>query len=129
MGLRIALTAAAVAALTVPMSLMAPAEASHGGVGVRSSGSCDDGSHWKLKAHRDDGRLKVEAEVDSNRAGQSWHWALKRDGHRVRHGITQTRGRSGSFEIERRLADRPGTDRIVFRARHAGAVCRGAVRL
>ncbi len=36
---------------------------------IRKSGRCSAGTVWKLKAKTDDGRLEIELEVDSNRAG------------------------------------------------------------
>src|SRR3954447_26612700 len=84
----------ALAALSVSalLTLGAPAYASHGGDDpagddhgggggggggggdgrVVKTGSCTDGSRWKLKVKNDDGRLEVEGEVDSNTSGQTW---------------------------------------------------------
>lgn len=128
------------------LTLGAPALASHddpagddnggGGVGggggggggrVIKTGSCSDGARWKLKVKSDDGRLEVEGEVDSNVSGQDWAWKIKDDGSVVARGTATTAGRSGSFEVERRVDDRAGTDTIVFRARHAGEVCSGTI--
>ena len=68
---RTTLAAVAIAALTLPVGVVAPAVASDGGGGdVRTSGSCSGRAHWKLKAKPDDGRIEVEGEVDSNRSGQ-----------------------------------------------------------
>ena len=98
---------------------------------VRRSGSCSAASDWKLKAAHDDGRLEVEFEVDSNVVGQSWTWRLVDNGVRVASGTATTTAPSGSFEVNRRIADRAGTDAVRFRATNSrsGEVCTGLVRL
>jgi hypothetical protein len=125
---RTALAAIAVAALTLPVGLVAPASASHGGRDeVRRSGGCSGSAHWKLKAKPDDGRIEVEGEVDSNRSGQLWHWTFKHNGSTSASGAKRTGGRSGSFEVTRRMADLAGQDHFTFRATHRGQVCRGTI--
>jgi hypothetical protein len=128
MVIRTALAALAVTALTLPMAFVAPASASHGGGGdVRTSGRCSGNAHWKLKAKPDDGRIEVEGEVDSNRAGQVWHWRFKHNGSVSAKGSRKTGGRSGSFEVQRRMTNLAGRDHFLFRAVHAGQVCRGTI--
>jgi len=125
---RTALAALAASAITLPIGLAAPATASHGGGdAVRTSGGCSGTAHWKLKAKADDGRIEVEGEIDSNKAGQAWKWTLKHNGSLSAKGTSKTAGRSGSFEVQRRMANLAGTDRFVFRAEHAGQVCRGTI--
>lgn len=91
--------------------------------GVVRGGTCSNGARWKIKAKPDDGRLEVEAEIDSNRVGQTWTWVLKHNGSVSARGASRTAGRSGSFEVERRTVDAAGTDDFRFRATHDGAVC------
>jgi hypothetical protein len=125
---RTVLATLAVAALTLPVGLVAPATASHGGGDdVRTSGRCSGSAHWKLKAKPDDGRLEVEGEIDSNKSGQVWHWTFKHDGSVSARGTKRTGGRSGSFEVERRMTNLAGKDHFVFRATHRGQVCRGTI--
>ena len=88
---------------------------------VRTSGACSAGATWKLKAKADDGRLEVELEVDSNRVGQSWSWRIKDNGVLVHSGTATTVAPSGSFEVERRIANRAGTDTVTAYARHAAS--------
>jgi hypothetical protein len=134
---RLPLLASAATALL--LTLGAPAYASHGdddpagddhgggggGTRVVETGSCSDGARWELKVKSDDGGLEVEGEVDSNAAGQGWRWKLKDNGAVVARGTATTGGRSGSFSVERRVADRPGTDRITFKASYRGQTCAG----
>jgi hypothetical protein len=125
---RTALAGFAVAALTVPIGLFSPASASHGGGSdVRTSGRCSGTAHWRLKAKPDDGRIEVEGEIDSNRSGQVWRWTLTHNGSLSARGTKRTAGRSGSFEVERRMADLAGRDHFTFRATHRGQVCRGTI--
>jgi hypothetical protein len=126
---RTALATIAFALISVPASLVAPAQASHGGDdhgGVRTSGHCGS-TRWQLKTKHDDGRFEVEGEIDSNRAGQKWHWTFKHNGSTSAKGTKRTSGRSGSFSVERRMTDLAGKDHFAFRATHGGTVCRGTI--
>ena len=69
--------------------------------------------------------MEVEAEIDSNRTGQTWSWTLRHDGRVADRGTSVTGGPSGSFDVERRTADSTGTDAFKFRAvnRASGEVC------
>src|SRR4051794_14590736 len=126
MSARTTLATFAFAALTLPLALTAPASASHGGGDdVRARGGCSGSAHWKLKAKPDNGRIEVEGEIDSNRSGQVWRWKLKHDGSVSAKGTKTTGGASGSFQVQRRMANLAGTDHFVFRAEHPGQVCRG----
>lgn len=94
-------------------------------------GSCSGSTDWKIKAKPDDGRLEVEAEIDSNRAGQTWAWTLRHDGKVAAQGRSRTAGRSGSFEVERKTRNTAGADAFKFRAvnRASGEVCVARVSL
>ena len=94
---------------------------------VIRTGGCSGGAHWKLKVKTDDGRLEVEGEIDSDVAGQQWRWTLRHNGSVSDRGTGTTSGRSGSFEVERRMVNLAGTDAITFRAVRDGQVCRGVV--
>ena len=130
MKTRTALAALTISTLALPLAAVAPATASHADRGgVRAHGGCDGPAVWKLKAKHDNGRIQVEAEVDSNHAGQVWHWTIKHDGNIAAKGSKTTHGRSGSFTVARRLSNKAGKDHITFRAvrRATGAVCSGKV--
>jgi hypothetical protein len=94
---------------------------------VIRTGSCGGSTTWKLKVKTDDGRLEVEGEIDSNVSGQRWSWTLRHNGSVSDRGVSTTTGRSGSFEVERKIVDLAGTDRIAFRAVRGSQVCRGVV--
>lgn len=126
MNARTSLAVGAVVA-TVTVGTIAPAHAGSGDVVRR--GDCSGRADWKVKVGPDDGRLEVEAEVDSNRAGQRWRWQLRQDGSLVASGTRRTGGTSGSFTVRRLVSNTAGPDRIVFTARHrvTGQTCRGVV--
>jgi hypothetical protein len=131
MSVRTLLAALTLSALALPLTPV-PALASHGDGGeVRSHGGCDGPAVWKLKVKRDSGRIELEAEVDSNRAGQVWHWRIKHNGSLSARGSSTTSGTSGSFSVQRRMADLAGADHFRFRAVHRanGDVCRGTISL
>jgi hypothetical protein len=95
---------------------------SGGGNGdVRVAGKCTAASSSKLKIKNDDGRIEAEFEVDSNRNGQQWNVVLTDNGVTVASGVGVTKAPSGSFEFERRIPNRAGTDTIVATAKNAAS--------
>jgi hypothetical protein len=121
--------AIAVAALTPAAAL-----AKHGGGGgdnvKRVSGNCSGNATAKLKAKPDDGRLEVELEVDQNRNGVKWKVRLRRDGRLAVNTSATTRAPSGSFEVERHLANGAGSDHISARATSpTGQVCTASLTI
>lgn len=97
---------------------------------VRTSGVCQGGAHWKLKAGAEDGGIEVEGEIDNNRNGQTWKWTLTHDGKASGSGTRKTVAPSGSFEVRRVTGNWGGTDVFVFRAQRPGTqqICRGTIR-
>lgn len=115
-----ALCLGAAAAVAVP----AAADA-RGDDDIRRAGTCSAGATAKLKLSGDDGRIEVEFEVDQNRNGVPWQVTITRNGSRVFSGTRTTRAPSGSFSVERRIADLSGADVVRARATNrAGQVCR-----
>ncbi len=132
MNTRTALATLTLSALAVPVAVMAPASASHGDANrVTRSGACSASAHWKLEVKPDDGRIELEAEVDSNRSGQVWTWRITHNGSLSARGTRTTAGSSGSFTVHRRMANLAGPDHFAFRAerRSTGQVCRGTITL
>jgi hypothetical protein len=119
-------TAAGVVALAVVAAGATSAEAK-GRTVIRSGGCENSSATWKLKAQSDDGKIEVEFQVDSNRAGQTWAVRLGDNGHRFFTGNRTTAGTSGSFTVNRRIANRAGTDNIHARATRGAASCAGVV--
>ena len=118
--------------LAFPIVLLgsaSPALAKGGGNGdVRASGPCATGS-WELKAKLDDGRIEVEAEIDTNRVGQTWAWRLSDNGAQFASGTGTTVAPSGSFEVRRLTANRAGADVLHLTATRGATTCAGTVRL
>lgn len=114
------LAALVLAVLATHVVLVGPAQADDD---VERRGSCGHGASWKIKAKPDDGRIEVEAEIESRRGGQRWSWVLSHNGTFSARGSSRTSSRSGSFEVERLTVDAPGTDTFLFRATRRGVVC------
>jgi hypothetical protein len=127
----VTLTAAAATATALVIAGAAlPADAAGGGDVIRQGG-CSGSATWKLKAKPDDGRLQVEGEVDANRNGQTWRWKILRNGNVVANGTSTTHAPSGSFSVERRIANPNGSDRIGWRATNpaTGQTCQGSLTI
>ena len=117
------------AAAATGLSLVVAAPADAGDREVIRRGSCSGSTDWKLKAKKEDGRIEVEAEIDSNRNGRTWHWRLVHNGSVTARGTKTTRAPSGSFEVRRVVVDLTGADHLKLRARKgaSGETCRGSV--
>jgi hypothetical protein len=95
-----------------------PAYAGGGGTQVTSRGTCSASSVSKLALKHDDGLIETQFEVDSNRVGQRWSVVIKDNGVIVFSGARTTTAPSGTFEVQRRLPNRAGTDTIVASAQN-----------
>jgi hypothetical protein len=125
-------TALAVAALSSALVVTgAPLAHAKGGDAIIRTGSCSGSADWKLKAKHDDGLIETEWEVDSNRSGQTWRVRVRDNGVLVVKTRATTTGASGSFSVERRVANRTGTDSLVARATdlNSGQTCVGQLSL
>ena len=103
------------------LAIGSPALAKDGDVLVR--GSCSARSAAKLKLSNEDGRIEIEVEVDQNRNGVPWTVVLTRDGTRVARAVRVTRPPSGSFELERLVANPAGSDVVRAVATRRGETC------
>lgn len=92
---------------------------------ARAGGVCSAGSHWTMKAKPDNGRMELELEVDSNRNGQRWAVRITDNRHLIFVGTKVTVAPSGSFDVRRLTANRPGVDHFVGVAKNTrtGEVC------
>ena len=102
-----------------------------GGAGAkRVSGNCSDNATSKLKVKPDNGRLETEFEVDQNRSGVTWKVTIRRNGSVAVKTNATTHAPSGSFSVERRLANGRGKDRISARATSpSGQVCTASLSI
>ncbi len=126
---RNSLRQAAALGLTVGLLAVTVPAASAKTGDVRRSGTCSRSATWKLKASPENGRVEVEAEVDSNVVGQAWSVVIRDNGVAVASATGITLAPSGSFSINRVIANRAGTDVISLRATNArtGEVCTGSL--
>ena len=83
---------------------------------VRRAGTCTGNSTSKIKLGVRDEGIEVEFEVDQNVVGALWNWTLRDNGVLVASGQARTTAPSGSFEVNRTIRNRPGSDRVVARA-------------
>jgi hypothetical protein len=121
----VGLAIAAVAA--VPTTALAK----HGGDrGKTVTGSCTGSATSKLKVKPDNGRLETEFEVDQNRNGVKWSVTIKRNGKTAVSTTARTKAPSGSFSVNRRLANGAGSDKISARAKSSsGQVCTASLSI
>ncbi len=61
---------------------------------VIRTGNCSGATDWKLKLSPENGRIEVEAEIDSNVNGQNWNIRLKRNGSVFFQGTRMTQARA-----------------------------------
>ena len=123
--------------LTISLALAAmaliptTALAKHGGDrGKTVSGNCTGSATSKLKVKPDNGRLETEFEVDQNRNGVKWSVTMKRNGKTAVSTTARTKAPSGSFSVERRLANGDGKDKISARAKSSsGQVCTASLSI
>ncbi len=97
---------------TASMALAVPAASGSGSDDIRTAGTCTGSSSSKIKAKARNGGLEVEFEVDQNKTGVKWKVRLTDNGRRVFRGHARTMAPSGSFSIERKIANLPGTDSL-----------------
>lgn len=104
---------------------MGPAWAKGGD--VIKTGGCSGTATWKLKLSPDNGKIEVEFQVDSNKAGQTWRVKLFHDGALFFNRLRTTKAPSGSFEVRRTTGNGAGGDIIKGRARNIsiGQLCVG----
>lgn len=106
-------------ALALGTIVSAPAYANGGGAKITRPGACSARTVSKLAVKHDDGRIETQFEVDSNRVGQRWNVVVKDNDVTVFSGARTTTAPSGSFEVNRRIANRAGTDKIVASAKNS----------
>src|SRR5436190_19797582 len=95
------------------VAMLGPVDAAWAGGGdIVKSGSCSGSATWKLKLSPENGKIEVEFEVDSNRAGQTWRVKLFHDGDRFFNRLRTTKAPSGSFEVRKITGNRAGDDLI-----------------
>ncbi len=123
---RMARILALVLALAV---LAAPVDALAGRVDedddVRVAGRCSGTSEASMRLRADDGEIRVELRVDTNRARAPWRVVLLHDRRLAFQGMLRTNASSRSLRLRRELPDWFGRDSVVARATGPrGETCR-----
>jgi hypothetical protein len=121
-----------VISLLVALALPAVGASARGGDDdrdeVRVAGTCGGGARSELELKARDGVIEAEFEVDHARRGSLWRLTLSQEGRVVWRG--SLRARSGSLEVERRLRNLAGADRVSVRASGPrGVTCRATATL
>ena len=81
-------------------------------------GDCSGAATWKLRASPEDGRIDVDASVDSAGPGEEWKWRLLHNDSVTARNDATTKGPDGIFEIGRTVVDLKGGDELKFVARN-----------
>jgi len=128
-NLPVKVTLLATTALLAVPTVAGPAQAK-GSDAVTNSAACASGT-IKVKAKIDDGKIEAEGQVDTNRVGQTWNWRIVRNSTVAAKGSKVTAAPSGSFSVNRRIANPAGQDTIKFRAVRpaTGKVCSVSVKI
>jgi hypothetical protein len=82
---------------------------------VRRDGTCSRSSDVELRLRDDDGRIRVELEIETGRRGAQWGVIVLHERRTAFRGAIRTRS-DGSLELRRSVPDWFGTDTVVVRA-------------
>ena len=116
-----------VLAFLLALSLAGPAFGRDDDVRVR--GSCGTGAESQLRLRAQDGAIRVEFRVDSERSRQRWRVALVHERRVVWRGRVRTHS-DGSFRVRRSLPDFEGADEVSVRASgRGGNTCQAGATL
>ena len=129
---RLARLGVAVGALGIAATagLALPGSASAADVEREKHGSCSSSSRWDLNLEKEFGVIEIDVDVDTPKAGQAWIVRLKHNGV-LFDKVSRVSDREGEIEVDRRRNNRPGEDRIKFRAvnQATGETCVGSLRI
>jgi hypothetical protein len=111
-----------------PVARADDGDGKEGRVELRREVACSASSRVKLRARAEDGRIRLELEVDTRRNAASWTVVLLHERRIVFRSSRRTLPPSGSFEVRRVVDDWFGPDAVVARATGpAGETCRVSV--
>jgi hypothetical protein len=116
----LSLAVVAAVSLTAPMSVAAKAG------DVIRTGSCSGSADWKLKLSPEDGRIEVQFEVETSRAGRAWSVKMWQNGNVFFTG-TRTTQADGDFQVRFLRTNNAGTDTFKGQAVNlsSGQTCTG----
>ena len=102
---------AACAALSLPSVASAD-----DGREVRKAGSCTASSKMSVRLRADDGKIRVELEIEGRQRGAAWNVILLRERRIAFRGVIRAREGSREVRLRRTFDDWFGRDSIVIRA-------------
>jgi hypothetical protein len=103
-----------VAAACPALSLPAVASADDGE--VRKAGSCTGSSEIDIRLRADDGKIRLELEIEARRPGAAWNVILLRERRIAFRGVVRARDGSRQARLRRTFEDWFGRDSFVIRA-------------
>ena len=119
---------AAISALMLVGTMLATSASADGG-DVERHGTCSGAAHWEFDASHENGRIEMEFEVDSAKAGKTWHVKLSHNGS-VFDTLNKTTDHEGNFDVDRYVNDTSGTDTLGAKAvSPSGQVCKGRLSI
>lgn len=95
-----------------------------------AEGTCSAGSRWNLEVETEHRGLKADFDLDTSASGQTWKLRLKHKGKLVAK-VNRVTDRDGEIDYQRMLPNRPGTDKVVVKAKNrvTGEKCKAVVRI
>ena len=105
----------AFAALCAVLALPLSARADEGPDDVRRTGTCSRSSEVRLRLRSEDGIIRVELEIETDRHGSKWAAILLHERRIAFRGTLRTDS-DGSIELRRKVPDWFGVDSFVVRA-------------
>lgn len=93
-------------------------------------GNCTRSSDWELELEKEHGRIEVQVDLDTNRAGRLWRVSIYHNGSLTTNVLRRT-ARDGDLDVDRTRTDRRGIDTFRFRAvdQVNGEVCQGSLSI
>jgi hypothetical protein len=124
-------TRRSITAVCVALALgAAPPAAAHGDDEARVEAACGRGAAAQMRLKADDGRIRVEFELDSRRGRERWRVTLVHERRVEWRGTARTRRGSRSFRIRRSIHDYDGVDEVSVHASGPGGnACHAIAKL
>lgn len=111
--------AALLLAVATPAALLVATPAHADAGEVERQGRCS-GATWELSVDRERGGFDVDVDLEDAAPGSAWRVVLRHEGRTVHDRVVRA-DREGELDVERRLANTPGRDRVALRLQRAGS--------
>jgi hypothetical protein len=120
---------AAGGAIVLGSAVGVPAAASAVEVEREKSARCSDTSRWELNLEKERGRIEMDLEIDSRRAGERWSVTLRHNDKRIYKGVRVTDS-DGEWDVDRVVTNKKGRDTLSFTATSSrGEKCSGSLKI